>query len=639
MKKQITSTDLSEIRFLSNPRLGPDGKTALYMLTRTSDDMEGYDGTLVLLDTDTGAQCGTVTGRNPVSPAFAVDGSVWFGAKGNGKGSCLCHLVDGEVQERTTLDCRINKVMPIDAARVLLQVLTDENEKTDMQPCEMEVVDELPFLENGRGYMSKTRRRLAIWNDESKTLDFITEKLFEVATVRVDTATKTVIYTGNCFDEISLFFHGVYTYGYDTKETKELIAPGIYRAVDALMLNGDVIVPASQCKRYHLSENQVFYRMDGDTMTALDEPDLLVNSLGVGSDCKYGGGTLMKPHNGSIYFAAVSMERSNIYCLTPGSKTEKLCTQGISVDCFDVSDRGILFVGMKDAGLQELYLREQDGSVRTLTCHNDAYLESHDVVAPVACDFTNHNGDLVQGFVMRPTNWEEGKKYPAILDIHGGPKCAYGKVFYHEMQIWANKGYYVFYCNPRGSDGRGNVYGDLIERYGTVDYEDIMQFVDVVLERYQDIDVDRVGVTGGSYGGYMTNWLVGHTDRFKAAATQRSIASYLLDEGASDGGYYFMHNMYPPDPRQSFDKSWEQSPLSMAKNIKTPLLFIHSDEDFRCPLAGAMMLYTAIINNGCETKMVLFRKENHELSRGGRPYNRLKRLDAITEWMDQHLNA
>lgn len=205
------------------------------------------------------------------------------------------------------------------------------------------------------------------------------------------------------------------------------------------------------------------------------------------------------------------------------------------------------------------------------------------------------------------------------------------------MQYWCARGYYVIYCNPRGSDGRGNAFGDLIERYGTIDYDDIMKFVDTVLERYPDIDASRLGVTGGSYGGYMTNWIVGHTERFAAAVTQRSISNYLVDEGTSDGGFHFMPHMYAPSPRISFDKAWNQSPLQFAKQIKTPMLFIHVDEDFRCPLAGALMLYTAVINNGVPARMCIFKGENHELSRSGRPYNRIKRIREITAWMDCYL--
>ena len=128
------------------------------------------------------------------------------------------------------------------------------------------------------------------------------------------------------------------------------------------------------------------------------------------------------------------------------------------------------------------------------------------------------------------------KKYPAILDIHGGPKTVYGKVFYHEMQVWASKGYFVFFCNIHGSDGRGNEFMDIRGKYGTIDYDELMQFTDKVLETYPQIDASKVGVTGGSYGGFMTNWIIGHTDRFACAASQRSIANWISFSQTSDIG-------------------------------------------------------------------------------------------------------
>ena len=143
---------------------------------------------------------------------------------------------------------------------------------------------------------------------------------------------------------------------------------------------------------------------------------------------------------------------------------------------------------------------------------------------------------------MKPADYEEGVSYPAIFHIHGGPRTVFSDVFHHEMQMWANAGYFVFYCNPRGSDGRGTDFGNINGIYGTVDYQNLMDFTDEVLKRYPQIDTARVGVTGGSYGGFMTNWIVGHTDRFKAAASQRSISNWVSFEHNSDIGHTFIVN-------------------------------------------------------------------------------------------------
>ena len=245
----------------------------------------------------------------------------------------------------------------------------------------------------------------------------------------------------------------------------------------------------------------------------------------------------------------------------------------------------------------------------------------------------------VYGWVLKPINYDPKKKYPAILDIHGGPRCAYGPIYMHEMQVWASEGYFVFFCNPRGSDGRGNAFGDLRGKYGKIDYEDLMDFTDLVLKEYPNIDKERLGVTGGSYGGYMTNWIIGHTDRFKAAASQRSISNWITEVTVSDYGIDFPIEMEFKDVRHCEKELWDISPLKYVNNVKTPILFIHSREDYRCTLPEALQFYTPIRINGIDTKLVIFKGENHELSRNGKPLHRLRRMNEITDWLNKYLKG
>ena len=246
-------------------------------------------------------------------------------------------------------------------------------------------------------------------------------------------------------------------------------------------------------------------------------------------------------------------------------------------------------------------------------------------------------GVTIEGWILKPVDFEDGKKYPAILDIHGGPKTVYGEVFYHEMQYWANHGYAVFFCNPRGSDGRGNEFADIRGKYGTIDYDDLMKFTDAVLKKYSFIDKDRVGVTGGSYGGFMTNWIIGHTDRFKAAASQRSISNWISKFCTTDIGYYFVEDQNGATPWNNMEKLWDHSPLKYADKAKTPTLFIHSEQDYRCYLAEGIQMFTALKYHGVDARLCMFRGENHELSRGGKPKHRMRRLKEMTDWFDKYL--
>ena len=213
---------------------------------------------------------------------------------------------------------------------------------------------------------------------------------------------------------------------------------------------------------------------------------------------------------------------------------------------------------------------------------------------------------------------------------------AFGETFYHEMQAWASRGYFVFFCNPVGSDGRGNDFMFMRGKYATVDYDSLMTFVDTVLAKYPQIDQSRLAVTGGSYGGYMTNWIITHNNRFACAASQRSISNWLSFYGYSDLGYNFNVDQMNTTIFEGADKMWNVSPMKYAANIQTPTLFIHSDEDYRCPLSEGLQIYTSMVDRGIPTRMCIFKGENHELSRSGRPKHRMRRLNEITAWIEKY---
>ena len=196
--------------------------------------------------------------------------------------------------------------------------------------------------------------------------------------------------------------------------------------------------------------------------------------------------------------------------------------------------------------------------------------------------------------------------------------------------------YFVIYCNPTGSDGRGRKFADIRGKYGSIDYLDIMNFVDECIRLYPQMDKNHLYETGGSYGGFMTNWIIGHTNRFKACASQRSISNWLSFYGTSDIGVLFACDQNEADLWKDTAKMWNSSPLKYAVNVKTPTLFIHSNEDYRCPMEQGMQMYTALISNKIDAKLVYFKGENHELSRSGKPSHRLKRLNEITNWFKNH---
>ena len=373
-------------------------------------------------------------------------------------------------------------------------------------------------------------------------------------------------------------------------------------------------------------------------VSLFSESEITLGSM-VGSDCKMGAGCQWKAGGDFLYFIGTVENEAAIFALSGDGTCKEVFRKPGSIECFDLAPDGrtMLAVCMYDNRLEELYEISCDGSgCAKRSSFNDSALERK-YVADYQKLTVSSQGRRIDGFVLLPRDFKETESYPAILDIHGGPRTTYGEVFYHEMQYWANEGYFVFFCNPVGSDGRGFEFAHIYGRVGGEDYENIMDFTDAVLEKYPQIDRKRLGVTGGSYGGFMTNWIVGHTDRFACAASQRSISNWISFYGMSDIGWWTAWEHTGADMYEDVERVWERSPLKYANQVKTPMLFIHSEEDYRCPMAEGMQMMTAVAKQGVPVRMCLFKGENHELSRSGKPRHRVRRLQEITAWMDKYL--
>jgi dipeptidyl aminopeptidase/acylaminoacyl peptidase len=251
-------------------------------------------------------------------------------------------------------------------------------------------------------------------------------------------------------------------------------------------------------------------------------------------------------------------------------------------------------------------------------------------------------GHRIQGWIFLPPDFDEAKQYPGILYIHGGPHLNYSRAFFHEFQYLAAQGYVVFISNPRGGTGYGLGFKTAIARsWGGADYEDLMAFTDYVLRECKFIDRKRVGVAGGSYGGYMTNWIIGHTKRFAAAVSDRCVSNFLSFFGSSDFGYIFHKGMGldSQNPWVERERFIEMSPVSHLVHAKTPTLVIHQENDLRCPIEQGEQVYVLLKTMGVETELLRYPQESHGMSRGGRTDRRIHRLEAISGWFDRYLKG
>lgn len=250
--------------------------------------------------------------------------------------------------------------------------------------------------------------------------------------------------------------------------------------------------------------------------------------------------------------------------------------------------------------------------------------------------FKSFDGTEVQGFLVTPPGFKSTRKYPAILEIHGGPRTQYAYTFFHEMQLLAANGYVVFYTNPRGGSGRGETWADAIAGgWGDLDYKDCMAAADY-MEKLKFVDKKRIGVTGGSYGGWMTNWIIGHTHRFKAAVTQRSVTDLIAMTGSSDIGYA-LNREFNGYPWTNFENYRNCSPMYYLEKVKTPVLILHNERDLRCHIEQAEQMFVKLKVLGKTVEFVRFPDEPHGLSRHGRPDRRKARLEWILKWFNRYL--
>ncbi len=286
----------------------------------------------------------------------------------------------------------------------------------------------------------------------------------------------------------------------------------------------------------------------------------------------------------------------------------------------------------------ELYCMNMDtGKTRKLTGLNRAYINQRAFHIPEEIWFNNGDQRL-QGWLVKPPDFDASKKYPLILNIHGGPRCQYGRTFFHEMLTFASNGYVVLYTNPRGSQGYGMEFADAITAcWAEPAMGDLMAGVNTVVSM-GFIDKSRMGVTGGSYGGYMTNWIVTHSNAFAAAVTQRSVSDLSSMFGNSDIGWD-MHYEFGGSPWDNHDTYRKWSPITYIEKCHTPLLVVHSEQDLRCNIEQGDQMYMALKYLKRDTEYVRFPEEPHGLSRHGRPDRREKRLSVIIDWFDKYLKS
>ncbi|MFJ5714051.1 S9 family peptidase [Neobacillus sp. NPDC093127] len=660
-KRGIQSEDLFQLKSVANPQLAPDGKSCVYVQTTIDEESDEYQAHLffrTLVNGSDAVQWTFGKGRNH-SPCWSPDGThIAFVSNRSGKNQLyLLSVNGGEARQLTFLPSGAsNPVWSPDGTKLAFntslkteKTIFDEEEKEVKKTVPLEVT-KMKYKSDDGGFWQGDYKQIALIDVKSGDLTQLTDGAYNVSLNCWSPDGKYLAVGADFSEETDLsFIHDVYLLDIDQQEFIPVTNGTGYFGSVSWSPDGNYLGMLGHEREFENAThpNVWLYEIHSKKLACLTSTwDVPVGDFVVG-DFQQGAvspGLLWTNDSKGFYFIGSEHGNTNIYFgdVKSGGEIQPVYTDGGHVYGLSIhpESRKAVVALSKPTAISDLYLLSLSGepsSLEKLTDVNRAFLQEVVLSKPEPLEFSGADGRKVQGWMMKPLGFEEGKRYPLLLEIHGGPHAMYGNTYMNEFQLLAAKGYAVLYVNPRGSHGYGQEFVNAVRGdYGSGDYQDLMLAVDYALEHFDFIDENRLGVTGGSYGGFMTNWIVGHTNRFKAAVTQRSISNWISFYGVSDIGYYFTEWQIKADFRD-IQTLWKHSPLAYVENVETPLLILHSEKDYRCPIEQAEQLFIALKRLGQKTKLVRFPEENHELSRSGKPSLRKSRLDFIVSWFEENL--
>ena len=649
-KLPITSEDLWNFKFPYNVSYNKSGTCIAFTVTTPDEKKNGYKNAVYVIENEKVKQL--TYSLNASNLTWLNDEELLIVRKTDDTeiGTTDIFKINingGEAEPFMTVTFPLLSITQLDNGKYVVLGMIDasdpnaylDNEETRKEKLakkekdkDYQVIDEIPYWRNGSGFTNKHRKSLFILDD--KKIKRITTQYEDVNNYVCDN--DTIYYLSLTWKETYSTNSCIYSYDTNTKKRKTIYGKKDKSISNLFIKNHELYAQVSDGKEFGTHQTgDICKVLDGSFKFILD-PNRTLSNTSCG-DTTYGSGKEHATVENNFYTLATDDDRVCIWKYDANFNKTVVFDKAGLVTCLDASSGKITFIHEDSTHLCEVYEMNEDGSkLKKLTSLNDDCLKDKYIATPERIDYESL-GDKLHGWVLYPKDFNPKKKYPAVLDIHGGPRAIYSEAFMHEMQIWASSGFFVFFTNIRGSDGLDDAFADINGHFGEIDYQNIMDFTDAVLDKYKNIDPKKVCETGGSYGGFMSNWIVTHTDRFCAVATQRSISNWLTKIFISDIGFWY--NAEQHNANNIFSdtlKLWNASPLKYAKGATIPTLFIHSDEDYRCPLPEGMQLFQALTYQNVETRMVIFHGENHGLSRGGKPLHRIRRLNEITNWFIAH---
>lgn len=636
--------DIFKIRSVTAPKIGAFGITAL--VTRLDEEKNDYFTHLYKMHEDGATQL-TYKEERLSNIRHSADGRwILFIAKADDKQQVFLLAASGGERMQLTNEKEgvSNAEFSKGSGRVFYQSVhrpggkADDTAEADKKP-EPVVIDRMKYKADGTGLLEEKYANIKSISISSKTVDTLLEG--EENHTLLETFDDGIVYATDRSEDRDFNFNERLFIRRGKEDMEIPTQEGGVMQVEASP-DGQRLLTVEMGREYENATHASLYLYDmktGDKLhvtAGLDRPvgDHLVadTQQSVETD-------VAKWISNERFLFLVSDHGSvNLYEGNVDGDTKPVLEGRHHIHGMDVGPDFAALTIAKHTSPGELYRYDYaTGALEQLSRINTDYTEATLIIEPEDIVYTSFDGTEVHGWFMPPVGFTPDGAHPMIVNIHGGPHAFYGHSYFHEMQVLAAAGYAVLFVNPRGSHSYSQSFVDAVRGdYGGGDYKDILAGVDFITSRYKWIDADNIGVTGGSYGGFMTNWIVGHTNRFKAAVTQRSISNWISFRGVSDIGYYFTDWQIKAE-FNDVDKMWHHSPIRYVDAVDTPLLILHSEQDLRCPIEQGEQLYIALKYRKKPVQFVRFPEADHNLSRTGKPNLRIDRLKRIVNWFNEYM--
>ncbi|MEP7270686.1 MAG: S9 family peptidase [Acidobacteriota bacterium] len=687
-ERSITESDLFSFVWIADPQISPDASSVVFVRVHVNQKADRYDSALWIVPTNGGAPRQLTAGPRDTSPRWSPDGKrlafirspekdgrpqapqIFLLSLEGGEAQAVTEMPNGAGAPEWSPDGKmlafVTSAKADDDKKPAEKTVTEGGEmkattaeRTPERVSDVRVITRAVYRANGGGYgdpkrfshiwtvsltsppgeMAKAKQVTSggfdkgnfSWSPDGSRIYFVSNRVLEPYYESPRTDLYSIAASGGDEKKVATFEGGMRDYTFSA-DGKWIAFPGVQnpRPVQSYTQPDLFIMENSAAA----SVRNLTAKYDFDIGGAIGGDQRAPRGGSPGS-------VLWSKDHRSLIVNVAENGRANLKRIDISSgKVEPLTTGDHEVVAYSATpdtSKMVLLISTT-ASIGDLFFFDTaSGKMTQLTRVNDALFSQLNLTPAEEFWYTSFDGRKIQGWIQKPPGFDPSRKYPLILEIHGGPHAAYGFTFTHEFQWMAAKGYVVLYTNPRGSTSYGQDFGNIIQyNYPGDDYKDLMAGVDDLLKRGY-IDAEKMGVTGGSGGGILTNWAVGHTTRFKAAVSQRSIADWA--------GFWYTADFSLFTPTWFRAAPWEdpqdfiaRSPITFVKNIVTPMMFIEGEADYRTPPAnGGEIMFRALKYRKIPTAMIRFPNESHELSRSGQPWHRVERLQHIVNWFDKYL--